>query len=217
MINAIEFFSGSQQLTTTLNSLGINCISLDNRKLRGSKAPDHFIDFLEFDYKMFHTEYFNVLYFGFPCTAFSKASGGKHFNKRRHPLTATAHTSIKLMMRMFEIIDYFSSATFYIENPAGGLANNYYFANIWPLYKAHIYRLSMDHFGFPTTKQTDLFTNSSIPFLFNRSHRVNGKYSKQKFSNLSLNKRQSYTPDFCNFIASNIQISNPQKTYSVAT
>jgi len=204
MINTIEFFSGSGTLSQHFRLRGYNSMTLDNHKKTAKYPGHHFADFMDFDFKQYSRAHFSVLFFGFPCTTFSKASGGLHFTNRTDCKTAAAHTSIKMMFRMFEIIDYFSNSVFYIENPAGGLAYNYYFRNIWPYYQAHIYRLSMDHFNFPTTKQTDIFTNSDIPFLFNRSHRVNGKYAKNKFDNLSKRKRQTYTPEFANFIGNNV-------------
>ena len=43
---------------------------------------------------------------------------------------------------------------------------------------------------------TDLCTNMNGLFLSNPVHRVNGRYSQVKMSNLTLKKRQSYPPAF---------------------
>lgn len=203
----IEFFSGSAKLTSFFVENNVNIISTDHVQLRKSRSHDVLIDFMNFDYKKYNPGHINFLYFGFPCTAFSKASGGKHFSKDWKCKTHLAHISELMIIRMFEIINYFKHAVFYIENPAGRLVSN-------PLMKffisdcaAHIYRFDMSIFSFPTKKQTDLITNSNVPFLTNPVHRVNGKYQKKAFDNLTLKQRQMYTEQYCTFIFENF-ISN---------
>jgi hypothetical protein len=199
----IEFFSGRQKLTETFLAHGVTCLSLDNHQVRGSRKLDFHIDFFDFDYKSIPPAHYDFLYFGFPCTTFSKASGGKHFKNGFCPLTPMALTSLDLMERMFQIIDHLQPKVFYIENPSGGLCNNFYFKQYFDKYLAYIYRFSMQSFGFPTQKLTDIFTNSSIPILSNPVTRCNGRYSSVKFDNLTLRQRQAYPQAFCDMIVEN--------------
>ena len=203
IMKGIEFFAGKQLLTTTFNNNNIQCFSLDNHQVRGARKLDFNIDFFDFNYKAYNSKEFDFLYFGFPCTTFSKASGGKHFKNGFCPLTDMALTSIEMLNRMFEIIEYLKPKVFYIENPSGGLCNNYYFLNHWKQYQAHIYRISLGSFGFPTQKMTDIFTNSDIPIIHNPVTRQNGRYSKVNFDNLTLRQRQSYPLPFCEMIVEN--------------
>lgn len=202
-MKVIEFFCGKQLMTETFLNNGFDAISLDNHQVRGSRKLDLHIDFLEFNYLAYNKDFFDVLYFGFPCTPFSKASGGKHFYKGFCPKTSTALTSLELMKKMFEIINYFDKAIFYIENPSGGLCNNFYFKDYFSKCAAYIYRIHLGNYGFVTSKQTDIFTNSKVPILSNPLHRINGRHHKQKFDNLTLRQRQSYPLEFCNLIVEN--------------
>lgn len=200
----IEFFSGSGSLADFIAAHNIQVSSTDRHSLRGCRAHDYICDFLDFDYKSIPGSQVRFLYFGFPCTTFSKASGGYHFSKVWEPLTPAAHNVILLLNRMFEIINYFSGAVWYIENPAGRFVSHPLVKKFIDTQGAHIYRFDMCIFKFPTKKQTDLITNSPILFLTNPVHRVNGKYQKVKFDNLTLKQRQQYTTEYCNFIYENI-------------
>lgn len=204
-MRTIEFFCGTAHLSDVLEYQGHLAHTLDLVQIKNSRKIDYLQDFLEFDYKAFSPAHFDVIFFAIPCTAFSKASGGKHFDKNWQPLTQTAVTSSLIVQRCFEIINYFSQAIFYIENPAGRLVTFPPMAAFVTRSDVHIWRFDLLIFGFPTKKQTDLITNSEIPFLFCPVHRVNGKYQKNKFDNLSLRQRQTYPLAFCEFIANNLK------------
>lgn len=200
----IEFFSGSGSLANHIENRNIQVISTDRHNLKNCRKHNVICDFLEFDYKAIQGSEVKFLYFGFPCTTFSKASGGFHFTKDWIPKTKQAKNVIILMRRMFEIIRYFDNAIWYIENPAGRFVSHPIVKEFIKLNKAHIYRFDMCIFNFPTKKQTDLVTNSYIPFMTNPVHRVNGKYQSIKFDNLTLKQRQQYTFEYCEFIYENI-------------
>lgn len=199
----IEFFAGSQSLSNIFRYQGHNVTSLDFVQVKGSPELDLKMDFMDFDYKSYSPGHFDILYFGQPCTCFSKASGGLHFSKIWEPRSHAAKASILMLERTFEIINYFKNATFYIENPAGRLYDFPAMQVFVKLNKILVYRLDLGAFGFATKKQTDIFTNSKIPFLFNPVHRVNGKYQIQKFDNLSKVNRQKYPIAFCEMIVAN--------------
>lgn len=202
-INGIEFFAGKQLLTKTFINKKINCLSLDSHQVRQSRKLDFKIDFFEFNYKAYYPGYFDFIYFGLPCTTFSKASGGKHFKNHIEPLTTTALTSIEMINRMFEILDYLKPKVYYIENPSGGLCNNHFFKKHFDKRQGYIYRMSLGAFGFATQKMTDIFTNSTIPILHSPVTRQNGRHSKVNFDNLTLRQRQSYPLAFCEMIVEN--------------
>jgi site-specific DNA-cytosine methylase len=196
----LDVFSGSQTLRNVFIDDGHEVVSIDNKKYRNSSPDTLIMDFLHFDYTTYHPDHFDVLFFGLPCTAFSKASGGLHFDKNFKPKSETAVISELLMLKCFETITYFNNATFYIENPAGGLCNH-------PLMKSFVkeryismYRLFLSQYGFPTPKQTDIFTNNNIIAFFDSFYRKNGRYTKNKFDNLSLKQRQAYPVNFCKMI-----------------
>ncbi len=202
-MKALEFSAGTAQITEQFLLKGVDCECLDNHQLRNSRRIDYLMDFLEFDYKSIHPDTYNFLFFGVPCTAFSKASGGKHFTKDFARLTARSEEAVLIVNRVFEIIRHFKNAVWYIENPAGGLYRYLAHIGIIGSIHMHVYRIDQLVFGFPTKKQTDIFTNSSVPILVSPVFRVNGKYQKQKFDNLTLKQRQAYTSSFCAMIVDN--------------
>lgn len=206
-MKGMEFFAGTAQISKQFIAKGVEFDTLDNYQLRSSHKIDYLMDFLEFDYKAIPPDTYNILFFGVPCTAFSKASGGKHFANDFLPLTSTAHEAIAIVKRVFEIIKHFSNAVFYIENPAGGLYRYLVLCGYLPGHYRNVYRVDMMVFGFPTKKQTDIITNSGVPIIVCPIVRVNGKYQGHKFDNLTLKQRQAYTVPFAQMIVENA-ISN---------
>lgn len=202
-MKALEFFAGTAQVTKQFIKSGVVCHSLDNHQLRCSHSHDYLMDFLAFNYKSIPPDTYDFLFFGVPCTAFSKASGGKHFTSDFVPLTSKSHEAIAIVRRTFEIIAHFSSAIFYIENPAGGLYRYLVQEGYIPGSHIQVYRVDMLVFGFPTKKQTDIITNSRVPILVCPVVRVNGKYQQNKFDNLTVKQRQAYTVSFATMVVEN--------------
>jgi site-specific DNA-cytosine methylase len=201
-LKGIEFFAGCSVITKEFINTGHTCLSLDNVQHRQERKIDYLIDFLVFDYKSFNKKEIDFLYFGFPCNTFSKASGGLHWEKNKI-LTINALDAYLMFLRMVEIINYFSNAVFYIENPSGSICSKKFFLDWVNTNKYYIYTISMSSFGFSTQKKTNIITNSSVLLISPDTRRVNGRYSKNKIENLSLKKRQKYTPFFAKFIVSN--------------
>ena len=196
----LDVFSGSQQLRRYFESKGWDVLSIDNKKYRNSSPDTLIIDFLEFNYKSYDPGYFDILFFGLPCDAFSKASGGHHFTSSHEPKTEFAHKSIELLNHTLNCSAYFEKSIFYIENPSGGLCNHHAIRHRIQHNELFMYRFFMSQFNFPTPKQTDIFTNNPTLVLFEKYYRKNGIYNNKTFDCLSENQRHTYTPEFCKFI-----------------
>lgn len=198
----IEFFAGCSQITQAFIKKGGLCYSLDFVQLKNERKIDFLTDFLAFDYKQFSPGYIGFLYFGLPCETYSKASGGLHWCKNEI-LTMNALAAYLYFLRMVEIIKYFDKAVFYIENPSGAVCSKAFFLEFVSQYQAYIYTLSLSSFGFCTQKKTNVITNSELLLVSPTTYRVNGRYQKQKFDNLSLKNRQRYPFHFAEFIVNN--------------
>jgi hypothetical protein len=196
----LDVFSGSQNLRRTFQSHGFKVTSIDNTRYRNSEQDTLIMDFLDFDFKSYDQAYFHVLFFGLPCDAFSKASGGHHFTSSLEPKTEFANISLSLLNHVLSCIDHFKDAVFYIENPSGGLCHHRAIKARIHTSDLFMYRFFMSQFGFPTPKQTDLFTNNNQLALFDRFYRKNNRYQQQKFYNLSDHQRHTYPTAFCDFI-----------------
>lgn len=196
-LRGMEVFSGSQTLRRCFESANHHVVSIDNKKYRDS-APDTIImDFMDFDYTIYPKHYFDFIHFGLPCDAFSKASGGFHFDGNWKPKTDFAYLSIELMLKSIQMTKYFKNAIFFFENPTGGLVNHPIFKEFILSSGLQVIRIHLGQYGFKTSKQTDIITNSNLLWVDNRMYRKNGVYSKVKFDNLSDNQRHTYPIAFC--------------------
>jgi len=155
-------------------------------------------DFMDFDFYKFPSNFWDFILVGFPCTTFSKASGNFHF-KDDIPITDNAKKSILMIDRLVLLLQHFE-CEYMIENPTSALFSNYHFKKVFNVQAHNLIRLHQINYGHCTFKQTDLLTNKHTLWLNNPVHRVNGKYSKIKFDNLTLKKKQSYPPLFCDAI-----------------
>ena len=198
----LEFFAGTQKITQAFNDKGGVCYSLDIKQLHKERKIDFLVNFFEFDYTMFANDEIDFLYFGLPCNCFSLASGGKHFVKNE-VLSIEGINAYLLFVRMTEIINYFSNAIFFIENPSGAICSRKFFKE-WCLESNYfVYTFSQKIFGTITDKKTNLITNSTSLMLFEKKYRVKGKITSIPLANLSLKKRQGYTKEYADFIIDN--------------
>ena len=199
---AIEFFAGTQKITKAFNNKLGGCKSLDFVQLKNERKIDFLMDFLEFDYQACNPAQIKFLYFGFPCNTFSIASGGLHWEKDKFK-TMESVAAYLMFLRMAEIINYFSKAVFYIENPSGAICSKEFFKNWCKESGFYIYTISQLSFGYPTQKKTNIITNSKALIVSPNTYKSKGRYQKVKLENLSLKNRQAYTEAYADFIIDN--------------
>ena len=101
---------------------------------------------------------------------------------------------------MSEIINYFSNAVFFIENPSGAICSRKFFKEWCLENNLFVYTFSQKIFGTITDKKTNLITNSTDLMMFEKKYRVKGKITSVPLANLTLKKRQGYTVEYANFI-----------------
>jgi site-specific DNA-cytosine methylase len=206
-MNIIHIFSGYNTFTEVANKMGHSVYSIDIKNYKKCPAQSELIDFLEWDFTKHTWHTIDFLLIGFPCTTFSKASGGYHFKNKKIPLTDAAHKSIKMIEKLKKVIEYFSRSLYIIENPTSALFDNYHFQKLFSADHNQIIRVHQYNYGHPTFKQTDLYTNINGIWLSNPVHRVNGRNVCPKFDNLTLKQRQSYPKEFCRAIIEFVELN----------
>lgn len=206
-MKVLHLFSGYNTLTDIMRYRGYEVITLDNCNYPGHTKQTHLIDFLDFNYKVYNAAHFDFIFIGFPCNTFSKASGGFHFIDNAIPITKQAHISLNMIDKMHELLSYFSSSLYVIENPVSALFKNEYFIKRFDMPGTHLYRFHQGSFGHQVHKQTDFFTNINIPFFSPVMYRVNGKYNANKLDNLGYKKRVSYPYALCHTICDYIELA----------
>ena len=161
-LRVLELFSGSQTLRREFETHDHTVISLDSKRYRNSAKDTIILDFMQFDYTVYPQHYFDIVWIGLPCDAFSKASGNFHFDSNWNPKTDFALLSIELLLKSIQVTRYFSKAIFFFENPTGGLVNHPLMKEFILQHNLQLIRIHFGSYGFPTQKQTDIITNSSL-------------------------------------------------------
>ena len=116
-MNVLELFAGSRSIGKASESLGYNVFSCD---LNAFDNIDYAVDILEFDINKvpFKPDF---IWASPPCTYFSVASIGKHWNKDNTPKTNNAIFGVRVVKKTISIIKELNPTYWYIENPRGKL------------------------------------------------------------------------------------------------
>ncbi len=116
-MNVLELFAGSRSVGKAAESLGYNVFSSDINEFEGI---DYAVDILEFDIKKVPFTP-DIIWASPPCTYFSVASIGKHWNKDHTPKSDNAMFGVKMVQKTIDIIKELSPKKWYMENPRGKL------------------------------------------------------------------------------------------------
>ena len=123
-MNVLELFCGTGSVGKVCEELGHNVISVD---LESKFKPTHICNILEFDYKQYPKDHFDIVWGSPPCTEYSvlkyshlgRTIKGSIYTKER--LEKDMEEADKLVLRTLEIINYFNPHYYFIENPFGRL------------------------------------------------------------------------------------------------
>ena len=121
-MNVLELFSGTGSVGKVCEQLGWNVISVDNEL-----PATHQIDIMEFDYKQYPKDYFSIVWGSPPCTDYSTLQSCWLGRKKADGILYTREImeermkeADKLVLKTFEIIDYFNPELWCVENPQTG-------------------------------------------------------------------------------------------------
>jgi len=121
MPRLLELFCGTKSVGNVFQQSGYEIISLDfNPKFNAT----HTVDILEWDFKQYVPDYFDVIWASPDCTTFSVATGGKYRTKAniyglanaRQPQSNLANA---MVLKVIEILKYFNCKSWFMENPRG--------------------------------------------------------------------------------------------------
>ena len=125
-MRVLELFSGTGSIGKCCKELGWDVISVDLLL-----PADHQVDILDFDYKQYPKDHFDIVWASPPCVDYSnlqscwlgrKKADGIIFTKEI--MEKNMDESDKLVLKAFEIIEYFNPYYWFLENPATGKLKN---------------------------------------------------------------------------------------------
>ena len=135
----LELFSGTGSVGRVAERFGYEVVSLD------LKGADINTNILNWDFKEYHTGYFDVIWASPPCTEYSIA---KTVGERK------IEEANEVVLMTLEIIEFLNPKHFIIENPQTGSLKKQWFMHGLPF-------VDVDYckYGFPYRKRTRLWNN----------------------------------------------------------
>ena len=126
MLKVLELFSGTGSVGKVAKSLGWDVLSLDLEL-----EADIKIDIMDWDYKAYPRNSFDIVWASPPCTFYSNLQNCWIGRKRKDGTIVTKEwieeqrkQSDNLIKRTLEIINYFNSELWFMENPQTGQLKN---------------------------------------------------------------------------------------------
>jgi len=120
-MRVLELFSGTGSVGKCCKELGWEVVSVDM-----IFNATHKCDIMDFDYKQYPKDYFDIVWGSPPCTSYSRLQdswiGRKRNNKifTKQDIEDMMNESDKLVIKTLEIINYFSPSLWFMENPQTG-------------------------------------------------------------------------------------------------
>ena len=136
----LELFSGTGSVGKVATFSGFDVVSLDRDMNANIKT-----DIMDWDYREFPPQHFDVIWASPPCTEYSRA---KTVGVRK------IDESNAIVLKVLEIIQYLDPIFFIIENPQSGLLKDQYFMNDIPYDDVDYCK-----YGMPYRKRTRLWNN----------------------------------------------------------
>jgi len=135
-MNVLELFSGTKSIGKVCDKLGWESVSVDM-----ILPADHQCDIMDFDYKQYPKDYFDIVWGSPPCTAYSnlqscwlgrKKKDGQIYTKEK--MESDMIDADMIVKKTLEIIDYFDCEYWFMENPQTGKLKSREFMKDIPFY-----------------------------------------------------------------------------------
>jgi|TARA_R110000824_G_scaffold7395_1_gene33196 hypothetical protein len=114
-MKVLELFAGSRSFSKVAEELGHETFSVDVNNFDGIDLVKD-IEFLSKEDIPFIPD---VIWASPPCTYFSVASIGYHWNENHTPKTKEAILGLKILNKTISIFDWYKRSKFFMENPVG--------------------------------------------------------------------------------------------------
>ena len=112
-MKVLELFAGSRSFSKVAEEMGMETFTSD---FKAFDNIDYVVDILDFDINKIPFRP-HIIWASPPCTYFSVASIGHHWNKDHSPKTEQAKHGVKIVQKTLDIIEFLKPDFFFIENP----------------------------------------------------------------------------------------------------
>lgn len=135
MVKVLELFSGTGSVGKCCKALGWDTVSVDM-----ILPADHKCDIMNFDYKQYDKDEFDIVWASPPCTNYSKLQDSWLGRMRKGQIYTKEiqekemNEDDKLVLKTLEIIDYFNPEFWFVENPASSKMKDRPFMKDKPFY-----------------------------------------------------------------------------------
>jgi site-specific DNA-cytosine methylase len=140
MVRVLELFSGTGSVGKCCDKLGWDKVSVDLLL-----PADHECDIMDFDYKQYPKDHFDIVWASPPCTEYSQA---------KTQGIRDIEGANKIVLKTLEIIKYFDCEFWFLENPQTAKLKDQEFMKSLPY-------VDCDYcmYGKPYRKRTRIWTN----------------------------------------------------------
>tara|TARA_R100001163_G_scaffold17885_1_gene15855 strand:+ start:468 stop:1091 length:624 start_codon:yes stop_codon:yes gene_type:complete len=114
-MKVLELFAGSRSIGKVAEELGYEVFSVDINNFEGIDLVKDIL-YLKKDDIPFTPD---VVWASPPCTYFSVASIGHHWNENHTPKTKEAVLGLKILNKTITILNWYKYSKFFMENPVG--------------------------------------------------------------------------------------------------
>jgi site-specific DNA-cytosine methylase len=150
-MNYLELFSGTESVGRVFRENGWNTFTIDNNPIFLSDLCADILDLNADEIRKYIKP--DVIWASPPCTFFSVASIGKHWNIDNTPKTEQAAYGVRLIEHTVKLIADLNPTYWFIENPRGKLRSLNLIGGIR-------HTVSYCQYGDDRMKPTDIWTNN---------------------------------------------------------
>jgi len=153
-VRTIELFCGTKSFSNVAEERGHYTFTTDINPIFNPTLCRNILDLKNNELSLNP----DVLWASPPCTCFSVASIGRHWNIDKTPKTDNAREAIKIIDKTLDIINFVKPKLWFIENPRGMMRN---------IMSKEIRRLTVTYcqYGDTRMKPTDIWTNCGIELM----------------------------------------------------
>lgn len=152
----IELFCGTKSISSVFDRKGWQTITFD---IDGKFEPTYKVDVdsLEIEWFLENFKDIDVIWASPPCTTFSVASVGRHWDVNRNPKTQACIKGLSLLCKTVNIINALQPKFWFIENPRGMMRT------LPMMQEFSRYTITYCQYGDFRMKPTDIWTNHPNP------------------------------------------------------